>query len=113
MLLLEHRCGLPLVLIELCLGLVTELVVNLDLVTGHLDVLFNNADLLLLLWSLKSKVVVLLGSIFTLVSHRRRFYPWLWLRGCRLVIFKLVENFICLQVNLVLLIELDLEADDI
>ena len=91
---------------QLCLLL--HLVVNLDLVLCHLDVLFNDAHFFLLLGPLEAEV----SSVFitTLLTHSSR--DWLG-RGPEdllLFLFKHVQLGIRLKVNLVLLVELNLKA---
>ena len=114
--LLEKLRSLSLILVELCLGLITQLVVNLNLFTRHLDVFFDYADLLLFFRSLEAEVVVVLISTFlTALGHRGRIN---WSRrllhsGHWLIFFELIEHLICLQIDLVLLVELHFEADNV
>ena len=65
LLLLEEKSGLAILLYAVFLSLVPHLVVDCDLVLGHLDVFLHDADLLLFLWSLEAEI----GWVLRLTSH--------------------------------------------
>lgn len=56
LLLLEECLSLTVLLCPVLCFLVAQLVVNLDLLFGHFDIILYNTDFLLLLWPLKAKV---------------------------------------------------------
>ena len=113
-LLLEEGICLSLALLVLLDGLIAHLIVNLDLVLGHLDVLFNDAYFLLLLWSDETEVhlILLLPLLFTHIRYRRltgsTHYASRPSSSPSINIFaiKLVQFLISLQVDLVLSVEL-------
>ena len=98
---------------------VTQLVVNLDLIFGHLDIFLYDADLLLFLRTLEAEVHFVSLAIVVATCRDRAGRSFAHGGGrpgsFRFLLLgsKLIELFIRLEVNFVLLVELDVERDDI
>ena len=67
LLFLEHLGCLPFILIELSLSLISQLIVDFDLICSHLDVFLNYANLLLFLGPLEVEIVWVLACIIGVV----------------------------------------------
>ena len=111
LLLLEQLSCLSFVLCHLFLRFILHLLVDLNLVFGHLDVFLHDADLLIFLGTLETELeaIRVSWSLFLLSL------TLLLLNVCiNFFIFKpLIHHLICLQINLVLLIELHLKAANV
>lgn len=105
---------MPLIFRELSGSLISQLVVNFNLIARHLDIFLHNAHFLLLFGSLEAELVLILSTLrvdalgdLRLLDRSRR------LARCNLllILLKLIQHLVRLQINLVLLVELDIEAD--
>ena len=106
---MEHLSGLTILLRVQLFCLAADLIVDFNLILGHLDIIFNDTDLLLLFRTLKAEIhAILLG----LLNHFWRGLPR-WLLGLFNFLGKLVKLRVCLKVDFVLLIELDFKAYDV
>ena len=105
---------MPLIFGELRCGLISQLIVNFNLITSHLDILLDDAHLLLLFGSLEAEVVlVLIALCMDALWNLRVLDRSSRLARNLLVFFELIQHLVGLQINLVLLIELYVKADHV
>ena len=131
LLLLEHFGRLPIMFSLLCFGFVAHFVIDLNFFFRHSNILLNDTDFFCFFRSLKAEIHVVVSS-WAICSDRlygliRRslllcillllLLPLSLLIICDFArwfaLFELVKQLICLQVDFVLLIKLDLKVDDI